>query len=173
MLGLEFEIIPAESEEADCRGIEPGAAAELLSKAKAREVAAKLGPDETVIAADTIVWLDGELLGKPKDEADAVSMLLRLSNREHTVYTGVTVIRGDTELCRVEETRVFFRKLATREIMEYVGTGEPMDKAGAYGVQGKAAVFIERIDGDFYNVMGLPLCALDAMLKQLADTSNN
>ena len=137
-----------------------------LSRAKAEEVAALVDPDALVIAADTIVWLDGEILGKPHSEEQAFSMLRHLSGRDHEVYTGVTVLDGEGELCEAERSVVHFRKLSDEEIRHYIATGEPMDKAGAYGAQGKGALFVRAIEGDFFNVMGLPVCRLGQMLAK-------
>ena len=141
--------------------------AAMLSRAKAREVAARRDADDVVIAADTVVWLDGRLFGKPKDTGDAARMLRALSGRAHTVYTGVTVMRGGEAVTETEATEVRFRELADAEIEAYIATGEPMDKAGAYGAQGKGALFVEGITGDFFNVMGLPLCRLGKMLRHM------
>ena len=122
--------------------------------------------DTLIIAADTIVWLDGDILGKPHSEEQAFSMLKRLSGRAHEVYTGVTVLDGVGEICEAERSVVHFRQLADEEIRRYIATGEPMDKAGAYGAQGKGALFVRAIEGDFFNVMGLPLCRLGQMLAE-------
>ena len=111
--------------------------------------------------------LDGAVLGKPRDADDARRMLSALSARTHTVYTGITVIRGTRLLSHAERTDVRFRALAPEEIDAYVATGEPLDKAGAYGAQGYASLFVEHLDGDFFNVMGLPLCALGNLFKRL------
>ena len=161
-----LEIIPAKGEERPHPELTPDALVAELSRCKAAEVAAGCG-DAVVIGADTVVALDGSVLGKPRDAADAKAMLLALSGRTHTVFTGVTVIRGDTVLSRTERTEVRFRRLEAAEIDRYIATGEPMDKAGAYGAQGYASLFVERLEGDFFNVMGLPLCALGILLKQL------
>ena len=159
-------IIPARGEEKAHPELSPDALVKELSRCKAAEVAAQYAAaDDTVIGADTIVVLDGQVLGKPRDTADAKRMLSALSGRAHTVYTGVTVIRGETVLSHAERTEVHFRPLTEAEIDAYIATGEPMDKAGAYGIQGRAAVFVEGICGDYYNVMGLPLCRLNEMIK--------
>ena len=167
MLGVkDMRIIPARGEEAPPAGAGPEETVRALALAKGREVAALCGDDDIVIAADTIVWLDDEIFGKPHDEEDAARMLRRLSGRAHQVYTGVAVIRGGQEECESEMSHVLFRDVSESEIAAYIATGEPMDKAGAYAAQGRAAVFVKGIDGDFFNVMGLPLCLLDAMLKK-------
>lgn len=125
-------------------------------------------PDDLVIAADTVVVCNGKLLGKPKDEADARRMLTLLSGRDHQVMTGMTVLRGDQCITCTEIADVHFRDLANSEIEAYIRTGEPMDKAGSYGIQGGAALFVERINGDYYTIMGLPVCRLATILRQLA-----
>ena len=127
-------------------------------------------PDDVVIAADTIVVCDGKVLGKPKDEADAVAMLRLLSGRDHQVMTGMTVLRGGEAVTHTEVTDIHFRNLSEQEIVSYVRTGEPMDKAGSYAIQGGAALFCERMDGDYYNVVGLPVCRLGQILRRMAIT---
>ncbi|MEG0035210.1 MAG: Maf family protein [Oscillospiraceae bacterium] len=168
MLGLKsFKIIPAVGEEILLPGAQPGEAVSALSLCKAEEVSKLCPLTDLIIAADTIVSLDGKILGKPADGDDAFRMLSRLSGREHRVYTGVTIMRGDTVITEYERTSVRFRSLSEREIIAYIKTGEPMDKAGAYGAQGIGALFVEGIDGDFFNVMGLPLCRLSKMLEKM------
>ena len=124
--------------------------------------------DDIVIAADTIVVCRGQILGKPKDPADARRMLELLSGRNHQVMTGMTVLRGDRCVVCTEVTDIHFRKLSEKEILSYIATKEPMDKAGAYGIQGGAALFAEKMVGDYYNVMGLPVCRLSQILKDIA-----
>ena len=123
---------------------------------------------DVVVAADTIVVCNGAVLGKPKDEQDAFRMLKMLSGKDHQVMTGLTVLRGDAAVVCTEVTDIHFRELTDREILAYIRTGEPMDKAGAYGIQGGAALFAEKMCGDYYNVMGLPVCRLGQILKSLA-----
>ena len=167
MLGVrDFEIIPAHSEMDFPSDIFPGDAAVAVARAKALEVLPQTAPSSLVLAADTVVSLDGRILEKPADEAEAFSMLRSLSGRRHTVFSGVVMLYGGREFCRHEATDVLFRRLDDDEIHRYIATGEPMDKAGAYGAQGVASVFIERLDGDFFNVVGLPLCTLDKMLAE-------
>ena len=137
---------------------------EYISREKAEAVAC--APDEIVIAADTMVFLDQARLGKPADEADALRMLTAMQGRRHTVRTGVTVRQGDRFLTESEATAVDFRPATESELRAYIATGEPMDKAGAYGVQGKGALLVERLEGDFFNVMGLPVLRLSRMLEQ-------
>ena len=167
MLGFADVIIhPAEGEEQPPRGASPEETVKALSHAKAKEVAALFDDDTLVIAADTIVWLDGEILGKPHSEEQAFCMLRKLSGRDHEVYTGVTVLDAEGELCEAERSAVHFRELSDEEIRRYIATGEPMDKAGAYGAQGRGALFVRAIEGDFFNVMGLPVCRLGQMLAK-------
>ncbi len=122
-------------------------------------------PDAIIITADTMVFLDGMRLGKPTDEADAAQMLRSLSGRTHTVCTGVSVARGERIETQAETTAVTFRTLTDAEIAAYIASGDPMDKAGSYGIQGKPALFVSGIEGDYFNVMGLPLHRLGQMLK--------
>ena len=139
-----------------------------MSALKARAVVC--APDDLVISADTIVVADDMILGKPKNEADASKMLRLLSGRSHTVMTGLSVRRGDTVCTEVIQTSVWFRDLTNDEIARYIATGEPMDKAGAYGIQGLAGLFVERLDGDYFSVMGLPICKLGEMLRSFGVT---
>lgn len=170
MLGLTFEVRPAVGEERLPGGIGPEEAVKLLSAQKAAEVAETCAPGDVVIGADTVVWYGGRILGKPADERDAARMLSMLSGNTHMVYTGVTVRKDETVLSAAEETKVRFRSLTDGEIAAYIRTGEPMDKAGAYGAQGYAALFVEGIEGDFFNVMGLPVCRLGKLLKEVGVT---
>lgn len=124
--------------------------------------------DDIVIAADTIVVCEGKVLGKPRTPEEAVQMLSLLSGRDHQVMTGMTVLRGEQVVSCTEVTDIHFREMSQKEIAAYVATGEPMDKAGAYGIQGGAALFAEKMVGDYYNVMGLPVCKLRQMLSELA-----
>ena len=167
MLGVEgFTVCPAEGEEKPPAHAAPADIACSLAHDKAKEVAAKFSPDTLVIAADTIVVIGDDILGKPHDEEEAFHMLRHLSGKTHEVYTGVSVsLEGET-LTEAERTLVRFRELDDGEIRRYIATGEPMDKAGAYGAQGKASLFVEGIEGDFFNVMGLPICLLGSMLRR-------
>ena len=164
--GVPFTIDPADGPELAPAGADAAHTVMALSEAKARETAAR-HPGDTVIGADTVVELEGDILGKPLDADDAFRMLRRLSGNEHRVYTGVTLVRGTECVSEVETTRVFFRDMTDEEIRAYIATGEPMDKAGAYGYQGVAGLFVERIDGDYFNVVGLPLCRLGRMLGSM------
>ena len=168
MLGVsDLKIIPAVGEEKAGPGLGPGELVKALAAHKAKEVAAKCAPADIVIAADTIVWHDGRVYGKPHSEAEAAAMLRALSGDTHEVYTGVCVLHGGQDLRAAERSAVRFRTLSDAEIDAYIRTGEPMDKAGAYGIQGRAALFVEGIEGDFFNVVGLPLCRLGLMLDKL------
>ena len=138
-----------------------------LSQRKARAVREQVGDEGLIIAADTVVALDGAVLGKPADELAAFKMFSTLSGVRHQVYTGLTVLRGGEEHIEYEVTDVSFRELTQGEIEDYIRTGEPMDKAGAYGIQGYGALFISGIQGDYYNVMGLPVCRLGQLLETL------
>ncbi len=169
LLGLitdKFSVIPASGEEIIPNGTHPRDAVTLLSRQKALELFGRF-KNEIIIAADTVVSVDSLILGKPRDENDAADMLRKLSGKEHSVFTGVCVIFSDGSLeCFAEETAVEFYPLSDGEIEEYVRSGEPMDKAGAYGIQGKGALFVKSIKGDYYNVMGLPVARLCRVLKR-------
>ena len=168
LLGFEdMKIIPACGEEKAPAGLSPEKLVRALSEAKAAEIAQQCTADDVIVAADTIVWYDKRVFGKPHSQEEAENMLKSLSGNTHSVYTGVTVRKGERVLSRSECTQVSFRQMEQREIIAYIATGEPMDKAGAYGVQGLGSVFVRRIEGDFFNVMGLPLCTLSEMLKTI------
>lgn len=141
---------------------------EVAKVSRRKALAVEAEADDVVIAADTIVVCGGNILGKPHSEAEAVSMLSALSGRAHQVMTGCTIRRGDRCETFTEVTDLRFRELTQKEIEQYVATGEPMDKAGAYGIQGGAALFCQGLVGDYYNVMGLPLCALGQALRRIA-----
>ena len=161
-----FDVLPAQGEEHIDHSLPAGLLVEALARQKAAEIAACAPPDAVIIAADTVDALDNEILGKPHTAQEAAEMLQKLSGRQHTVYTGVAVRQNDTELVEREAAQVHFRPLSPQEIRAYIATGEPMDKAGAYGVQGYGCLFVEGIVGDYYNVMGLPVCRLGRMLRQ-------
>ena len=165
-LGFNFKTYPSEADESVEEGTPPETAVTELALRKALWVKERVGETESVIlAADTLVFLDSRLLGKPADEADAFDMLKRLSGRVHEVYTGIAVLCGDETIVDFEKTRVFFRDMDDSEIHAYIATGDPMDKAGAYGIQEKGGVFVERVEGDYFNVLGLPLCKTYSILK--------
>ena len=182
-IGLEFEICPAKGEEIITKTI-PEEVVMELSKQKAEEVAAMVSSysethkeittpsDILVIGADTVVAYDGKILGKPKDEADAKAMLSMLSGNTHSVFTGVTLVLIDKtgragELVFYEKTDVKMHEMSELEIDRYIATGEPMDKAGSYGIQGKCAIYIEKIGGDYNNVVGLPIARIYQELKKI------
>ena len=141
---------------------------EVARVSREKALAVSRGEDDVVIAADTIVVCAGKVLGKPHSPEEAAQMLSLLSGRDHQVMTGMTVLRGEKAISCTEVTDIHFRELSEKEIRAYVATGEPMDKAGAYGIQGGAALFAEKMVGDYYNVMGLPVCKLRQLLYQLA-----
>ena len=143
-------------------------AEEVARVSRLKALAIPREPDDVVVAADTIVVCNGRVLGKPHGEEEAMQMLKLLSGRDHQVMTGVTVLCGVKEVVFTEITDLHFRTLSDGEIRRYIATGEPMDKAGAYGIQGGAALFCEKMAGDYYNVMGLPVCRLGQVLKELA-----
>lgn len=163
-LGLSFTVDPSDADESGLEHLAPRALVEALSQKKAAAVAAR-HPDALVIGADTVVVIDGEAVSKPADAAEARRMLEKLSGREHRVVSGFTVLNGAKRVTRSAETRVWFRQMAPEEIDGYVKSGEPLDKAGAYGIQGRGAQFVERIEGDFYVVVGLPLALLAQELR--------
>ena len=143
LLGVEFTVMTEDVDEHMDPGLSPEDEVARVSELKAAAVLPLVGKEDLVVCADTIVVLDGEIMGKPHDEADACQMLRKLSGRRHTVYTAVTVCAHGRRSTRVEATRVCFRTLSEREIRAYVASGEPMDKAGAYGIQGRASLFVE------------------------------
>lgn len=165
-IGVEyFEILVPEADESYDPALPPEEIVASICRKKAKAAGALADdPGALIIAADTMVFLGGLRLGKPRDQVDAYTMLSALSGRTHHVCTGVTVCLGSRVITEAETTDVTFRPLTGWEIASYVRTGEPMDKAGSYGVQGLGALFVERIDGDYFNVMGLPLCRLGRML---------
>jgi septum formation protein len=164
LAGIPCEVIVSNADET-IEG-EPDEQVKELALRKARAVKSGIKEERVILAADTLVYIDGKVLGKPESAEEAFSMLRRLSGRSHVVYTGVAIC-GEEELVFVDAARVFFRPLSDEEIHAYIGTGEPFDKAGAYGVQERGSVLVERIEGDFYTVVGLPIskvvCALAGM----------
>ncbi|MCI9578820.1 MAG: septum formation protein Maf [Oscillibacter sp.] len=161
-----FSVRVPEVEESFPEGLTPQEVVSYISREKAEAAGKLCGPEDIVITADTMVFLDDRRLGKPRDEAHALEMLTALQGRRHTVCTGVSVCRGARRLTETESTDVFFRSASEEELRRYIATGEPMDKAGAYGVQGRGALLVERLEGDFFNVMGLPVLRLSRMLAQ-------
>ena len=166
LFGIPFCVRVADIDETMDPAKSPCEEVARVSRLKAQAIPAEA--EDVVIAADTIVVCEGRVLGKPRDEAEAVEMLSLLSGRDHQVMTGCTVLQGERCETFTEITDLHFRSLSQREIENYVATGEPMDKAGSYGIQGGAALFCERMVGDYYNVMGLPVCRLGQVLKSIA-----
>ena len=165
MIGIAHEVMPADIDESYLPGEPPVAHAERLAREKGEAIAAG-HPESVVISADTIVVIDDRVLGKPRDTTEATRMLRQLSGRTHTVFTAVAVARRGRVESGVEAVTVTFRDLSDEDIAEYIATGEPMDKAGAYGIQGYGATIVERIDGDFFAVMGLALGRMIALLRR-------
>lgn len=157
-----FVIKSAEVDESLPDGIQPDKAVEYLSKIKAEPFK---NEEDIIIGADTVVSIDDVILGKPKDRSDAFKMLKMLSGKYHSVFTGVTIITPDSTKTFSVETRVKFFDLTDKEINDYLDTGEPFDKAGAYGIQGKGSLLVEKIDGDYFNVVGLPVSTLNKYLN--------
>ncbi|HEU4631703.1 MAG TPA: Maf family protein [Gemmatimonadaceae bacterium] len=166
LVGIAHEVRPADIDERVLPGEQPAPHAERLARTKAATLAARAA-DAIVVAADTIVVVDGDILGKPADAADARRMLHRLAGRTHTVVTALAVARDGRMVSGVETVEVTFRPLDDEEIAAYVATGEPMDKAGSYGIQGYGATIVQRIDGDYFAVMGLSLVRLVGLLRQV------
>lgn len=166
-LNIPFVIRVADIDEAMDPGKLPADEVARVSGLKAEAV--PHDPDDVVIAADTIVVCDGKVLGKPKDTEDAIAMLQMLSGRDHQVMTGMTLLRGARRITHTEITDVHFRPLSQEDIDGYIASGEHKDKAGAYGIQGGAAVFVDRISGDYFNVVGLPVCRLQLLLRQIME----
>ena len=164
LIGVPHEVRPADIDERYLPGERPRAHALRLAREKAEKIR---DPDAVVIGSDTIVVVDGEVLGKPVDDTDAARMLSRLSDRAHTVITAVAVAWKGRVLADAEEVGVTFHKLSREEISAYIATREPMDKAGAYGIQGFGATIVARVDGDYFAVMGLPLQLLVRLLQEL------
>ena len=170
-MGLRFRVLTAEIDETKYETEDPVDSVCRICRAKAEAVAARLaaapdGARHLVLTADTIVVLDGRIMGKPRDRAEACAMLAALSGREHAVYTAFTLLpEGGEALTRCEKTLVRFRPLSAEEIAAYADTGEPMDKAGAYGIQGRGSMLVEAIQGDYFTVVGLPVCRLACALR--------
>lgn len=164
-VGVSFVVEPSNVNEEVSEPMAPAQLVEHLALSKAREVAARR-PGAIVLGADTIVVVDGQVLGKPANRADAIAMLERLAGREHQVMTGVALVQNKREAVSHEETVVRFGPLTREQIERYVDSGEPMDKAGAYGIQGRAAAMIHAIAGDYFTVVGLPLYRTVQMLSQ-------
>ena len=169
MLELKYRCAPADTDETLIAGMSPADTVMLFSQRKARAVKDEAENGDVILGMDTMVCIDGVLLGKPADEADAFRMLKALSGKAHNVVTGYTVIYGDKEETGCVSTDVYFRTLSDDEINWYISTGEPMDKAGAYGIQGKGSLFVESIDGDYFSVLGFPVCRVFEVVKKLTN----
>jgi septum formation protein len=164
LIGIEHEVRPANIDETYLAGEAPREHAERLAREKAAAIEM---PEAVTIGSDTIVVIDGRVLGKPRDRAHAAEMLRQLSGRSHVVMTGVAAKWRGKLVSGLEEVGVAFRPLSDDEIERYIDTGEPMDKAGAYGIQGFGATIVDRVDGDYFAVMGLPLNRLARLLETL------
>lgn len=167
--GYEFTVMEADTAENAPEKATPAEAVTEIALQKALYVKEKqsVDKDAIIIAADTMVLKDGQLLGKPRNAEEAYAMLKSLSGNWHTVYTGYTVLYGSQQYTGCEMTDVKFRILTDWEIRDYIKSGEPFDKAGSYGVQGRASAFVERINGDFFNVMGLPVCKISIIVDNI------
>lgn len=165
IIGVPFVVRVADIDETMDKTLPPQDEVARVSRKKAEAIPRE--PEDVVIAADTIVVCDHEILGKPRDARDACRMLRMLSGRDHQVMTGLTVLHGDTVRVTTQITDLHFRELSDREIERYVATGDPMDKAGSYGIQSGGALFAEKMVGDYYNVMGLPVCKLYELLREV------
>jgi septum formation protein len=166
-VGLSFRIVPSKLRESNQSGMEPHFHALYWAAAKAKEVAQRY-PEEWVLGADTIVVLDGVILGKPDNHSEALDMLSRLSGRSHFVITGLCLVleKAGVETREHVETKVYMRQLSQHDIQGYVTTGEPLDKAGGYGIQGIGGCLVQRIEGSYSNVVGLPLCETVELLRR-------
>ena len=174
LMGIDFEVLVSDADESAVpKDLPIKLYVQELALLKATAIAKYVLHNKKahIIAADTVVTLDGKILGKPKDKADAINMLTELSGKTHEVYTGICVMRmSDAKsVCKAVCTRVSFKKLTAEKIEAYVKTKEPMDKAGAYGIQGKGSMLIDGIEGDYFNVVGLPVAALSALLEEEFD----
>lgn len=166
MLGMNVETASPDIDESAVEADSPSHLAEKLAKIKAEKVYRDLHPEGCpVVAADTLVEIGGKILGKPRSVAEAGEMLRMLSGKLHYVHTGLAVIYSGTFASAVETATVHFRELSDDEIESYIMSGEPMDKAGAYGIQGRAGAFVDRIEGDFFSIVGLPLCRFVTLLR--------
>ena len=166
--GVIHTVIPSDANEDISLSLPPEKYVMELALLKGAAVAANAKKNDIIISADTVVVADGEIMGKPKDFDDAKAMLMKLSGKWHSVLTGYCVIDGadGSAIVKYEETKVKFRDLSENDAVRYIRSGESMDKAGGYGIQGKGRLLVEKIDGDYFNVVGLPICALAKMLKE-------
>ena len=167
LAGFEFTVHPADIDESVPDGTPADSAVMMTAQKKAEAVLPYASEEDVILAADTVVCLDGVIIGKPATTDEAVKTLRTLSDRTHTVYTGYCLLKGGKRISGVEATNVTFRELDGNEIADYVASGEPMDKAGAYGLQGRGCTFAKRIDGEYFNVIGLPICTIHNCLKSI------
>ncbi len=167
LLCSDFKIITADIDETVLKGETAAHTVERLSRLKALAVKEKCGKDDVIISADTVVSINDKIIGKPAHRNQAIEYLCALSGKAHQVYSGVTVLRGDKIITRSVKTDVSFRPLDIKEIEAYADSGESYDKAGGYGIQGTAAAFVQSISGDYFNVVGLPVCELCGMLREM------
>lgn len=167
LAGFEFTVHPADIDESVPDGTPAESAVMMTAQKKAEAVLPYASEEDVILAADTVVCLDGVIIGKPATTDEAVKTLRTLSDRTHTVYTGYCLLKGGKRISGVETTNVTFRELDGNEIADYVASGEPMDKAGAYGLQGRGCTFAKRIDGEYFNVIGLPICTIHNCLKNI------
>lgn len=167
-LGVDFDVVPSKFEE-KMKDVNPRELVCELAKGKAKEVCTRVDYDKIIIAADTVVYMDNRILGKPKNEDDAFNMLKNLSGGKHSVITGLCIIDrlNNKTYWDYEETTVYFDNLSNDEIQDYIMSGEPFDKAGAYGIQGKGGLFVKRIEGCYFNVVGLPIHKLYGLMGKL------
>jgi septum formation protein len=166
-IGVSFRVIPSEADETNAAALKPGEYVKQCALAKAKSVSAQVNPDDIVIGADTVVVLAETMFGKPAGAMDAAQMLQKLSGRTHSVWSGLAVLAPQRNFVIAVETKVTLAELSAQQIERYVASGEPFDKAGAYAIQGLGSVFVKRIDGCFYNVVGLPLQVLSGQLNEL------
>lgn len=166
MTGLTFDIVPSGYEEDNSLPLPPAELVAQLALGKAQWVAQR-HPDALVIGADTLIAMDGNVYGKPRDKEDLIATLKKFSGRSHSVFSGIALVKKDHVVAESVETKVFFRALGNDEITRYAETNEWQDKAGGYGIQATGALFIEKIEGDYFNVVGLPLCQLGQRLREL------
>lgn len=164
MAGYQFEVLSPDIDE-NISERSPAELVQELSRRKAAAAAALADLADVILSADTVVALDEKILGKPRDAADAAAMLAHLSGRTHTVYTGFTVLNAAVSVTQAAVARVTMRDITKKEIDAYVATGSPLDKAGAYGIQEAAGMFVQSIQGDYYSIMGLPICPLSVILR--------
>ena len=170
LTGFEYTVCPTNSDESGADKMKPKNAVEYLSHIKAETLYNRINENDIIIGSDTVVAMNDEILGKPKDKEDAFKMLKKLSGNTHSVFTGVTILKKNEKKITVTfscETKVEFFDLTDEEIEKYIATGEPFDKAGAYGIQEKGALFVKAVHGDFFNVVGLPIAVLSKELKKI------